>query len=158
MKKHYLIITLAAAVAVGGLTILTARAAAPGGPGRLRGGPLAQRVAERLNLSDAQKARIKAELKSEKDTLAQVFTRIHEARKGLRAAIHAPDATEASVRAASAKVAAAEADLAVERMKLHGRIAPILSEDQREKLADIEARIDRFVTDVIGRMGERLAE
>lgn len=158
MKKHHLIITLAAAVAVGGLTILTARAAAPGGAGRLRAGPLVQRVAERLNLTEDQKAQIKAELKSEKDALAKIFTQLHETRKGLREAIHAKEATEASVRAAAAKVAAVEADLAVERMRLHGKIAPILTDDQRGKLAEIEARIDSFVTDAIGRIGERLAE
>lgn len=157
MKKKYLIITLAAAVAVGGLTLLNARAATAGG-GRLRGGPIAQRVAAHLNLSDSQKSQIKAALKSEKDTLAKLFTQLHETRKGLRDAVRAEDATEATVRAAAAKVATVESDLAVERLKLHGKIAPLLTADQREKLGAIEARIDDFVTDALGRLGERLAE
>lgn len=157
MKKKYLIITLAAAVAVGGFTVLNARAATAGG-GRLRSGPIAQRVAAHLNLSDSQKSQIKAELKSEKDTLARLFTQLHETRKGLREAVRAQDATEATVRAAAAKVAAVESDLAVERLKLHGKIAPVLTTDQREKLGEIEARIDDFVTDALGRLGERLAE
>ncbi|MSU58590.1 MAG: periplasmic heavy metal sensor [Pedosphaera sp.] len=158
MKTKYLLITLAAAVAVGGFTFINARAASAGGPGRQRGGPILQRAAERLNLTDAQKAQIKAELKSEKDSLAKIFTQLHEARKGLRESLHAKNATEASVRTSAAKVAAIEADLAVERLKLHGKIAPILTDDQRAKLAEMEARLDDFVTDAIGRLGERLAD
>lgn len=157
MKKKYLIITLAAAVAVGGLTVLNARAATAGG-GRLRGGPIAQRVAAHLNLSDSQKTQIKAELKSEKDTLAKLCGQLHEARKGLREAVRAEGANESTVRTAAAKVAAVEADLAVERLKLHGKIAPVLTADQRQILAEVEARVDDFVTDAIGRIGERLAE
>lgn len=83
---------------------------------------------------------------------------MHDARKGLREAIRAKDATAASIRTASAKIAAVAADLAVERLKLHGKLSPILTGEQREKLAEIEARLDGFVSDAIGRIGERLAE
>ena len=152
MKKKYLIITLAAAVAVGGFTVLNARAATAGG-GRLRSGPIAQRVAAHLNLSDSQKSQIKAELKSEKDTHARLFTQLHETRKGLREAVRAQDATEATVRAAAAKVAAVESDLAVERLKLHGKINPILTDEQRAKAAEMEKRVDEFVDGVIARIG-----
>lgn len=158
MKKKYLIITLAAALAVSGLSILNARAAASGGAGRFRGGAIKQRIAEHLKLTDGQKAQIKAELKTEKDTLTKLFTQWHDTRKDLREAVRAKDATEASVRAAASKVAAVESDLAVERLKLHGKIAPILTADQLEKLAQVEAKIDDFVSDAIGRIGERLAE
>ena len=157
MNKKYLIITMAAAVAVGGLTLFNARAAERAGGG-LRGGAILQRVAGRLNLSASQKAEFKAGLKARKDSLTKLFTQLHEARQGLREAVRAKDATEAAVRAASAKVAAVEADLAVERLELQRKIAPILTGDQREQLAELEARIDNFVTDAIGRIGQRLAE
>ena len=55
-------------------------------------------------------------------------------------------------------MAAVEADLAVEQLKLHGKVSPILTDEQRKVLAEIEARLDDFVTDAIGRLGERLAE
>lgn len=156
MKIKYLIMTLAAAVAVGGFTIYNAQAFERD-HGRLRG-PILQRVAEKLNLSEEQRAQIKTELWAEKDTLKNLFARLHKARKGLREAIHASAATEASVRAAAAKVAAVEADLAVERLKLHGKISPILTDEQRAMAAEMEKRLDEFVDGVISRIGDRLAE
>ena len=56
----------------------------------------------------------------------------------------------------SAKVAAVEADIAVERMKLAGRISPILTADQKEKIKAFEAKIDDLVDTLINRVGERL--
>jgi len=156
MKTKYLLMSFAAAIAVGGITIYNAQAV-EGGGGRLRG-PLLQRVAEKLNLTEKQRTQIKAELVAEKDTLKNLFGRLHEARKELREAIHASGATEGSVRAASAGVAAVEADLAVERLKLNGKINPILTDEQRAMAVEMEKRVDEFVDGVISRMGERLAE
>jgi hypothetical protein len=48
-----------------------------------------------------------------------------------------------------------EADLAVERMKLYGKIAPILTDQQRRKIADFEQRFDNVVGGAIARMDER---
>lgn len=156
MKTKHFILTLAAALAVGGF-IYTAKAAERSGPGRFRGANL-QRAAEKLELTDSQKTQIKAELKAEKDQLQQLFGRLHETRQDLREAIRASDATEATVRDASGKVAAVQADLAVERLKLHGKIAPILTEKQKTKIAEFEARVDDLVTDALEHFGERLTE
>jgi len=109
-----------------------------------------------LNLNADQKAQIKAVLSGEKDILMPLLGQLHDARKDLRAAIHAGDANETNVRAAAAKVAAVEGDLAVERMKIYGKIAPILTDEQRRQIADFEQRADNFVDSAIGRIGERL--
>jgi len=156
MKTKSLIVTLAAALAVGGF-IYQANAFERPGPGRTRGAFL-QRAAEKLDLTETQKAQIKAELKAEKDTLKQLLAHLHDARQELRDTIRASNATEASVRAASAKVADVQADLAVERLKLHGKIAPILTEEQKARIAEFEARVDDFVTDALERIGERLTD
>ena len=74
--------------------------------------------------------------------LAGLSGQLHDARQNLRAAIQASDANETTVRAASAKVASAEADLAVERMKLYGKIAPILTDEQRRQITDFEQRAE----------------
>ena len=92
----------------------------------------------------------------EKDVLKPIVDRLHDARKNLRTAIHAGDASESSVRAASAKVAGAEADLAVERMKLYGKIAPVLTDEQRQKIAEFEQQADEFADKVIARIGSGL--
>jgi Spy/CpxP family protein refolding chaperone len=156
--SNWLVITVAATVAAGGLFALTSRAANPvSPPGRLHG-HLLERAKEKLGLSDTQVAQIKGVFKADKDNLTGLLTRWHEARAGLRSAIQAADATETSVRAASAKVAAVEADLAVERLALFGKISPILTGEQREKLGELQARVDDFVDGLIHRLGERLAE
>jgi len=151
----WLSITLAAALNVGGWMATPSLAADGAAPVTPRG-RIAQRIAEKLNLTADQKAQIKAILSDEKDTLMPLIGQLHDARKGLRAAIHAGDANETNVRAAAAKVAAVEGDLAVERMKIYGKIAPILTDEQRRQIADFEQRADNFVDSAIGRIGERL--
>jgi Spy/CpxP family protein refolding chaperone len=112
-------------------------------------------MAQRLNLADDQKARIQTILQAEKATLTSLVGQLHSARQNLRAAIRASDANETSVRAASARVAEAEADLAVERMKIYGKIAPILTEEQRRQISDGERHADVLADRAIARAGER---
>lgn len=157
MKTKTLVWTLAAALAAGGLGVGLVRAAEDA-RGPLGRGELLQRAAEKLGLTAEQRAAIKDVLLAEKDTLKDLLRRLHEARKSLREAIRAEDATEATVRAAAARVAAVEADLAVVRHKLHRRINPILTPEQREQVAQWEARVDEWIARAVGRMGERLAE
>jgi Spy/CpxP family protein refolding chaperone len=83
---------------------------------------------------------------------------LHDARKNLREAIQAGDANESSVRAASAKVARAEADLAVERMKVFGQISPVLTGEQRQKISEFAQRADDFADNLIAHIGDGLAE
>jgi Spy/CpxP family protein refolding chaperone len=156
MKTNkWITLTLAAALNLGGwLTTpsLAADAAMPAHRGFF------QRIAQRLNLTDDQKAQIKTILRSEKDTLKPMLGRLHTARENLRAAIQAGDANETSVRAASAQVAAVEADLAVERMKIYGKIAPILTDEQRQQISDFQQRADDFTDQAIAHTGDGLAK
>jgi len=156
MKTNkWLTLTLAALLNFGGLITTPALAADTNAPAH---GRFFQRIAHRLNLTDDQKAQIKVILRSEKDTLKPLLGQLHTARQNLRAAIQAGDANETTVRAASAKVAAAEADLAVERMKIYGKIAPILTEAQRQQLSELQQRADDFADLAIARVGDRLGD
>jgi Spy/CpxP family protein refolding chaperone len=121
-------------------------------------GQMLKRIAEKLELTADQKAQIKTILGGEKDALKTLLGQCHAARKNLRAAIQAGDANETSVRAAAAKVASAEADLAVERMKLFGKISPILTDEQRQKISDFMQRADELADSVIAHVGEGLAQ
>jgi len=150
-------ITLAAAVTVGGLYTVHARPAGPAAPGPFAG-KLRERLKEKLALTDEQVSQIKEQVKSEKDALKSLMTRLHEARTALRAEIQNADATETSIREAAAKLAVVQADLAVERHKLHGKISPILTDEQREKLNRFHDGMDRFRERAIDRAQERLAE
>jgi Spy/CpxP family protein refolding chaperone len=117
MKNKTLLRVLAAALAAAGLLVTETHAAGDQTAAPAHGGWL-QRVADKLNLTAGQRSQIKTILTGEKTTLSPLIGALHQARQNLRAAIRAGDATEESVRAASAQVAAAEANLAVERMKL----------------------------------------
>ena len=155
MKNKILLGTLAAALVAGGFTATKTLAAEKSGgtPAPMRG-KILQRLADRLELTADQRSQIKTILAGEQDNLKPLLTSLHDARTNLRAAIHASDANETSVRAASAKVASAEADLAVERLKISGKIAPILTADQRQKISELEARVDEFASHALARLGE----
>ncbi len=155
--SKWLVIAVAAALGASGLVVLKARAADRATSGRPVRGQFLERAREKLGLSDDQVSQIKAQLLAEKDNLKTLISKWHDARIGLREAIQASDATEASVRAASAKVAAAEADLAVERLKLYGKISPILTADQLDKVKEFQSNIDDFLDGAISRIGDRLA-
>ena len=145
----------AAALLVGGIFIYQAHAAneRPGPRG-----PVFQRAIKELGLSDEQMGKIKAALRAEKDTLAPLLKKLHDTRKDLRETVTAPDVKEGDVRAASAKVAAVEADLAVERAKLSGKIAPLLTEEQIGKIKEFQAKADDFVIEALKKIGEKLGE
>jgi len=154
MKTNkWLPVLLAAGLNLGGWLTTPSLAADTNPPGR---GQFFPRLAQRLNLTDDQKAQIKTILRAEKDTLTTLRGQLHTARENLRAAIQASDANETTVRAASARVAAGEADLAVERMKIYGKIAPILTDEQRQQISEFEQRADAWVDRAIARAGERL--
>lgn len=121
-------------------------------------GQILQRIAEKLNLTADQKSQIKTILAGEKDTLQNQLGQLHDARKNLRAAIQSADANENSVRAASAKVASVESDLAVERMKLFGKISPVLTDEQRQQISDLTQRADDFMDNAIANIGGGLAQ
>jgi periplasmic protein CpxP/Spy len=154
--KTWISLTLAAAVAVGGY--FTSQAAENSTSPASRHGRILQHIKDKLDLSDDQVTQIREVLKSDRSNLTDLLARLHSARKDMRSVIHSGEATEASVRSASAKVAVVEADLAVERLRLFGKISPILTDAQREKLSQLEAKLDDAIDQVIQRMNAKLAE
>ena len=144
---------MAAALIVGGAIVLKTQAQTTGVlAGR---GPVLQKIVKGLGLSQEQIAKIKTELRAEKETLVPLLKNLHETRKGLRETIQS-DGNETEIRAASAKVAAIQADLAVERAKLRGKIAPVLTEEQLLKIKKFEEKVDDFVLNALQNFGERL--
>jgi|SRR5450756_218666 len=152
MRNKMLLCSLVAALLAGGFIATKTTAADDSQAPALRG-RIFQRLAEKLDLTAGQQAQIKTILLGEKDTLKPLLSSLHDARKNLRTAIRASDASETSVRAASVKVAGVEADFAVERMKLFGKISPILSDEQRQKAVDLQSRADEFMDGAIARLG-----
>lgn len=152
MKNKLFILLAATGILAGGFAA-TRLLADDDGSSRFGDGKILQRIADKLELTSDQRANIRGILSDEKGTLQPLLSQLHQARQNLRETIRASDANEATVRAASAKVAAVEADLAVERMKLYGKIAPVLTDEQRSKIAAFEERTDSLVDDAIARIG-----
>jgi Spy/CpxP family protein refolding chaperone len=157
MKAKLFSVTLAAAVVASGSTLTQAQVTNNPTSIPLRG-QIRQRIAEKLNLTDDQKAQIKTVLRGEKDMIKNLVGQLQYTRKNLRAAIRAGDANETAVRAAAAKAAAVEGELAVERMKIYGKIAPILTDAQRQQISELEQRADEFADNAIARISEPLGD
>lgn len=155
--SKWLVIAIAAVVAVGGITVVRARAQDIG-ISHLGHGRFLARAKEKLGLSDDQVSQIKGQLAADKDKLTELLSSWHEARVVLRETIQTSNATESNIRAASAKVAAIEADMAVERAKLYGKISPILAADQLAKVTEFQERMDDFVDGAIAVFAKRLTE
>ncbi len=147
----YAVLSTTLAVAMGGLFVLDSHAAQSTSADGSTRGKGRERVKEELNLTDDQVAQIKAQLQSERGNILVVSKRTHLAQAGLRAEIQRPGATDASVRAAAAQVSAAESNLAAERLRIYTKISPILTADQRAKLASLREGFD----ELLGRAFER---
>jgi Spy/CpxP family protein refolding chaperone len=160
--KNKKLFALATAIAVlfGGFAVVKVRAAAEEKAARqapFRGGAVLQKAIAELDLKAEQIDQIKATLRGEKDTLVTLLKQLHETKKNLREAIQS-GGTETAIRAASAKVAAVEADLAVERGKLHSKIEPVLTDEQIGKVKAFEEKVDDFVIKAIKSIGDRLEQ
>lgn len=135
-----------AVLLLAGGTLYGAKAGALGG-GKFRG-LIAQRIAEKLGLSEDQVAHIKKVRDEEKGYVLAKLGALHKARVDMRGVIQSQTSgkvDEKAVRAAHAKVAAIEADLAVERAKIYARISPVLTPEQLDKVRDFQQRRDENV-------------
>jgi len=156
MKNKTLLCSLAAVIIACGFAATQTVAAADKSEAPALRGKILQRIADKLDLTADQRTQIKTILQGEKDALKPLVASLRAERKNLREAIRAKDASETTVRAASARVAGVEADLAVERFKLYGKISPILTEEQRQKAADLQARADEWIDGLVARFGSGL--
>jgi periplasmic protein CpxP/Spy len=110
------------------------------------------RIADRLALSDSQRAQIKLVLKSHKsEILAQAQAQV-DARKALKEAISANTVDENLIRQRVAALATVEGNGAVLRARIRSEIWPILSNDQKAKIEAFhrmrEQKGDEFVNSI----------
>jgi Spy/CpxP family protein refolding chaperone len=94
----------------------------------------------RLNLTDAQETQVRTLVEAHQAATTPVLDRVVTARQALHAAVTASPVDEAAIRARSAELASAEADLAVARARLHADISRILTPEQRAELDQMQAR------------------
>ena len=132
-----------AALGVLSVTLIAGNAWAQPGQGHHgfdRGhGPGASHMFEGLDLTEVQKEQIHELFSSQREQGRAAHEALRTARTTLRDAIHAGTLDEGAIRAASADVAALEADQAVARAEVFQAVRQILTPEQQAKLDELKA-------------------
>jgi periplasmic protein CpxP/Spy len=102
-----------------------------------RGEHFFKRLAKELGLNDQQKSQAKAILEASRAQNMPYFKAMMTEKRQMKELILTGTADEAAIRAQSAKVAAAEADLAVQRGKEAKQLLALLTPEQKTKLKTI---------------------
>lgn len=152
--KMFAVITLAATVIAG--TWAVQSYARDDRPLHHRG-PMLERLAE-LGLTDEQKAQAKEILRQHQPTIQPLVKQSITERRALREVIRAEPVNETAIRAQSAKVAAIEADLAVARAHVVKDLRAVLTDEQIDKLKDMQAEFYERVDRIMEHVSRRIAE
>jgi periplasmic protein CpxP/Spy len=97
-----------------------------------------------LGLTDDQRQQIRAAMTSHRDEFKGVVDRIRKAREAQQAAIEQVPLNEPQIRAAASELAAAEADAAVLRARVHEQVFSLLTPDQQTKAKSLAAERRQF--------------
>jgi Spy/CpxP family protein refolding chaperone len=106
-----------------------------------------------LNLSDEQRSKIREILVSHKQEIAKNAKAVWEKRNALRNEVLAPGTDESKIRNKATEMTEAVANAAVMASKLRDEIAPVLTEEQRQRigkhLTECDEATARFFEKVI---------
>ena len=111
----------------------------PGGPGmRGPGGPMGFGPGFReLDLTDDQKAQLKSIADSHRDEIRAGGEKVRAARESMQALVEADSINEGAIRAKSAEIAAAEADMLILNAKIRQESQQVLTSEQQQKLKEL---------------------
>jgi protein CpxP len=110
-----------------------------------RGGFMSAVVGLRqLDLTDEQREQIRAAMTSHRDEFKSVAERIRKAREAQQTAIEQVPVNEPQIRAVSSELAAAEADAAVLRARVHEQVFSLLTPEQQTKAKSLAAERKQF--------------
>ena len=106
------------------------------GPGR-PGGPIGfVRGFRNLDLTDDQKAQLKKIADARRSDFEAAGQKVRAAREGMRALVEADSINESAIRAKSAEIAAAEADVMILNAKVRQESLQVLTSEQQAKLKE----------------------
>jgi Spy/CpxP family protein refolding chaperone len=94
---------------------------------------------QQLGLSADQEQQIRTTMSGHRDEFKALADRVRKARDGEQAAIEQVPVNEAQVRAAAGELAAAQADMAVLRARVHEQVFSVLTPDQQTKAKQLQA-------------------
>ena len=101
-------------------------------------GPMMEFWAAKLDLTDAQKAQLKTIMQKEKPTIKPLFQQSHQIELQMRQYAEGTY-DEAKVRALATQKAQVEAELEVQKTRIHNEMFQILTPDQQTKMKEAEA-------------------
>ena len=90
-----------------------------------------------LDLTDDQKAQLKSIAESHRDEFQAAGEKVGAAREGMRALVEADTINESAIRAKSAEIAAAEADVMILNAKVRQESMQVLTSEQLQKLKEL---------------------
>src|SRR4029079_12268982 len=93
-----------------------------------------------LDLSDDQKAQLKSIAESHRDEFRAAGEKARAAHDGMQALVDADAIDEAAIRAKSAEIATAEADVMILNAKLRKESLQVLTPEQLAKLKELQAQ------------------
>jgi len=112
----------------------------PGMPGMRRGGPMGLGPEFReLDLTDDQKAQLKSIAQSHHDEFRAAGEKARVAHEGMQALVDADAINESAIRAKSAEIAAAEAEVMILNAKVRQESMQVLTSEQQQKLKELRA-------------------
>jgi Spy/CpxP family protein refolding chaperone len=97
-----------------------------------------------LGLTDDQRQQIRNAVSSHRDEFKSMADRVRTAREAQQAAIEQVPLNEPQIRAASSELAAAEADAAVLRARVHEQVFSLLTPEQQTKARSLAAERRQF--------------
>ena len=129
-------------LATGGLVLCAYAASAHGGSGRggMGGERQIERMAERLDLDDAQLASVRAIVDSYRAEQRALRDQLRDGRAQIRGLGATGEYNEEEVRALADAQGDSMADLIVLKTQMFSEIAAVLSDEQREALAEMRER------------------
>jgi len=95
--------------------------------------------ADYLNLSDAQQAQMKSILQKEHPVMKPLFQQSHQIDLQLRQYVQVTY-DEAKVRALATQKAQVDAEITVQKTRIHNELFQVLTADQQAKMKEMEAR------------------
>ena len=113
-----------------------------------RGRDYALKMAKELGLNEQQQTRAKELWQGSRSENKELFQKLRAEKRQLRTLVHSGNADEGAIRAQAARVAQAEADLAVRKGEMAKKFIALLTPEQatkyREMMAKHEGRMKRF--------------
>ena len=141
--KRFIVLTILAAAA----TLFAgypAHASAEGRGQEHRGHP-EMALLKKLDLSPAQKQQAKEIFRTQRSQIKPVIQQMAAERRALRNIVQADAIDEQAIRTQAARVAAVQADLAVQRAHLFHDLRGILTPEQLQKFKELQAKMDKRI-------------